>query len=267
MSQMAPEAGPRGCRCGRSTRDHAYVCEDCLGDLSRALGDIPWLTEELETTLTHTRGVDYRRLGGSKATETRLPMHQKAGDLLDELRAILRSWVKFCAEDGITHQSPSVALPRDHPVSMSRWLMWRVDGLAWHELGPEAVTEITGIVTRGTKTIDRPADSWFAGPCDNCEEDLYAKAQTGDVKCRNCEQTYDIQARREWLLSEAEDRLANATDLARAVSWLGSAPLTAARVWKWSERGRIVAHGHDGRSPLYRIGDAIDLLASDTKAG
>jgi hypothetical protein len=29
------------CRCGRPTRDDAYVCEDCGSSLARALGDVP----------------------------------------------------------------------------------------------------------------------------------------------------------------------------------------------------------------------------------
>lgn len=265
MSHMAVE--PTGCRCGKPTRDHAYVCEDCLTQLSQALAEIPWLLDELENTRTRTRGIDYRALGGAKSSEPPLPIHPKAAEHVAELHNILVAWVKFCAEDGITHQSTTVALPRDNSMSMSRWLMWRVDGLGFVELGSDCVNEIVGNVRAGKRIIDRPAESWFAGPCDQCEEDLYAKAQTGAVQCRNCEKTYDIAERREWLLAEAEDRLANATEIARAVSWLGSLPLTPDRVWKWAERGRIVAHGHDGRSPLYRIGDAINLLAAGTRAG
>lgn len=253
------------CKCGRATRDDAFVCEDCLGDLNRALGDIPWLTTELDTTLTRTRGVDYRALGGAKATETPLPMHLKAGELQAELRAILVAWVKFCAEDGITHQSPTVALPRDNATSMSRWLMWRVDGLAYNELGSDAVTEITGIVNRGTRIIDRPADRWFAGPCDECQEDLYAASQVGDIKCRNCGTGFDIAERREWLIGEAEDRLATAAVIAGAVPIIAGLHITADRIYKWKQRGQILDRGHDGANPLYRVGDVIDLMTMGPK--
>ena len=32
-------------------------------------------------------------------------------------------------------------LPADNLVALSRWLLWRVDGLGLHDIGPEAVAE------------------------------------------------------------------------------------------------------------------------------
>lgn len=251
------------CRCGRPTRDAAYFCDDCGDKLARALAEVPWLDTELEVTITGTKGVDYRR-GGVRSTEHRLPVNLAASTARDTLRAVLVSWVLFCDEEGVRHQSPRVGLPSDTLAAMSRWLLWRVDGLALLDIGPEAVAEVSAAVGHARRLIDRPADRWYAGPCD-CGEDLYARTQAGAVACAGCEATYDIATRREWLLATAEDRLANAATIARAVSWLGAAPLTSDRVRKWAERGRILAHGHDGRSPLYRVGDAIDLLAGDTR--
>jgi len=138
--------------------------------------------------------------------------------------------------------------------------------LGRHDIGPDAVDEITDAVADCRRVIDRAPERWYAGPCE-CGADLYAKRRTGIVTCRECGHEYDVEARREWLLAEAEDRLANAATIARAVSWLGAEPLTSATVRKWAQRGRLLAKGHDGRGPLYRIGDAIDLLAKEsTKA-
>lgn len=170
------------------------------------------------------------------------------------------------------HSSPDDGLPADTLTALSRWLLWRVDGLALHEAGSDAVDEITDAVTKCHRIIDRPADRWFAGPCNaeledgaECGRDLYAVAEKGNVKCTGCGAVYDIAERRTWLLAAAEDRLHDATTIARSVSWLGASPLNAARVRQWASRGRIVAKGHDGNQPLYRIGDAIDLLAASTK--
>lgn len=270
MSEMAPETPPHDlCRCGRPTRDHAPVCDTCADNLTQALSELPWLTTELNVTLTGTKGVDYRRSGGTPSSEPRLPIHVAASELLTDIRATLTSWVKFCADEHIRHQSPKLGLPADSIQAMSGWLLWRVDGLAFHDIGPDAVEEITVLVVKGKRLVDRPADKWYAGPCDQneCGADLYARSTVGNVKCAECGATYDIGERRTWLLEAAEDRLATAADLARAVSWLGAAPLTSDRVRKWAERGRILAHGHDGRYPLYRVGDAINLLADTTKAG
>lgn len=259
------------CRCGRPTRDAAYVCDQCGDDLARALGDVPWLTDELQTTITRQRATPTE--GGGKSFDKPLPWHEKAADTLRTLHGLLVSWARFCEEEAIRNSSPRTRMLDSHddnPAALSRWLLWRVDGLTLHDIGPDAVDELTDAVAACHRVIDRRPDRWYAGPCltEGCGSDLYARRREGSVKCRDCEAVYDVAERREWLLLEAEDRLAPAADLARAVSWLGAEPLTPDRVRKWAERGRITAKAHDGRRPLYRVGDAIDLLASDTqKAG
>lgn len=260
------------CRCGQPTRDAAYVCETCADRLSRALGDVPALVDELEVTITKQRALPTE--GGSAASETALPWHEKAADARRALHGLLAMWSRFCEEEHVRHSSPRVRPLDEHDdnlVALSRWLLWRVDGLTLHDIGPEAVEEITDAVAECHRIIDRRPDRWYAGPCTEttddlreCGADLYARRTVGEVRCRDCGAVYDVEKRRRWLLDEAEDRLADAATVARAVSWLGAEPLNPGRVRKWAERGRITAKGHDGRRPLYRIGDAIDLLASDT---
>lgn len=261
------------CRCGKPTRDQAFVCDHCLDQLNQALAETPWLNRELNTTLTGQTGVDYRRGGGSRTAEHRLPIHLAASQAQSHLRATLVAWTRFCHDENVRHQSPNSDLPADTVPAMSRYLMWRVDGLGLLDIGPDAVDEITKAVRDGKRVVDRPADKWYVGPCEACGSGMYATPGTATIKCRAplgedfCGHLHDVASRRAALLVEAEDRLASAHNVARAVSWLGATPLTAARVRKWAERDRIFAKGHDGRSPLYRIGDAIDLLASETKVG
>jgi len=255
------------CRCGRPLRDTLTVCDTCADQLATALGDVPWLDDELETSITRQRALPTE--GGARTAETPLPWHEKASETRRHLRALLVSWTRLCDEEAVAHQSPADDLPADTLPAISRWLMWRVDGLARHDAGPDAVDEITDAVAACRFVIDRRPDRWYAGPCvaegdgGPCAADLYARASTGVVECRECGSVYDVAERREWLLAEAHDRLADAATVARAVSWLGTAPLTPALVRKWAERGRILVKGHDGTRPLYRIGDAIDLLRDD----
>jgi hypothetical protein len=245
----------------------------CADDLAKALGDVPWLTEELEVTISRQKGVDYRNVGGGKggkkASERPSPVVWGASEARVHLRALLVSWSRFCHDEHVRNSSPSDDLPTDDLVSMSRYLLWRVDGLTLNEIGSDAVDEITSAVAHCHRLIDSRPDRWYAGPCNaetdgrECGVDLYAKSIKGDVRCEACAAVYDVAARRSWLLAAAEDRLADAATIARSVSWLGTLPLNAARVRKWAERGRIVAKAHDGEKPLYRIGDAIDLLAKE----
>lgn len=260
----APDAGDGECRCGKPTRDRAYVCDDCTDLFARALGDVPWIDEQTTITITRQRAIPTE--GGARTFEKPLPWHDHAAEARRTLHGLLATWCRFCEEEQVRHSSPLDGLPVDTLPAMSAWLLWRLDGLALRDIGPEAVDEITDAVAACHRVIDRRPDRWYAGPCvtEDCTADLYAKRRDGYVDCRDCGATYDVAARRVWLLAEAEDRLAPAVEVARAVSWLGAAPLTADRVRKWAQRERIVAKGHDGHRPLYRIGDAIDLLASDT---
>lgn len=266
------------CTCGRPTRDVAYVCETCIDNLARDLGEIPWLEDELETTTTRQQGINYAG-ATSKGAEIPSPVHWGAADARRHLTELLASWVLFCSETHVANQSPDQTLPAPELVPMSRWLLWRLDGLALVDIGPEIIDELTNAIAKCRRVIDRPADKLYAGRCDSeydagegqivtCPEDLYVRVGAKVVNCQTCGTPSDIPQRRARLLKEAEEVLATAVEISRAVSWLGTEPLTADRVRQWASRDRLLARGHDkdGR-PMYRVGDAIDLLSGTTKRG
>ncbi len=260
------------CACGKPTRDDAYACDDCGDAMARALGDVPALESDLDLTLSRQRRFS-SGANGSRAAETPLPYNAGASDAMGHLRAILVGWVRLCDEEGVRSSDYRDKFPANDLTSMSRWLMWRVDGLTRHEAATDAVDEITGAVNACHRVIDRPADRWFAGPCDQCGRDLYARQGAEKVACEACAIEYDVTARREWLLSSARDHHATASEIARAVIvWTdhdsGESRLTD-RIRKWADRGRIDVKGHveiHGRlRPLYQVGDVLDLLEQDAR--
>lgn len=254
----APNA-PTMCRCGAPTRNHAYVCDPCLDHAARHLGDTPWLATELDTTITRQRGNPTTGIGGANDA---LPWHEAASRTSRELDNLLRRWAAHADPLGL------LELAGDHnvtPAALSRLLLRHLDHFALDPAGPDLVDQLHRVAYRAGRIIDNRPEAWYAGPCEICKRDLYAHTRRGTIACPDCGRTYDVEARRDWLLGEAEDRLANAVTVAQAVSWLGAQPLTPTRIRKWAERGRLVPRGHDGRSPLYRVGDAIDLLAADTR--
>jgi hypothetical protein len=245
--------------CDRPVGD-GWTCQACADKLSRALGDVPALWKELDVVLTRqSRYSDPQGRGGDKA----LPFNLKASDVGQALRGTLNTWCRLIAEER------GKDLPEDHPAAVARWLLGSVTWLRHHRAGADAVDEITSVVHKMRYIIDRPPGRWFAGPCDKCERDLYAVDGAASVDCRDCDLVYDVADRRAWLLGQAQDRLLTAAELARAVSWLGSEPLTAERVRKWAERKRIVSHGttvHRGNEiPTYLVSDAIDLMEQDAR--
>lgn len=290
------------CPCGAPTHG-AYLCGGCAKSLEIALGNISAYWQDLDNVrakLTRYGGQDGRSMEKRLPIDTRFagPYWVRSGDewvtrtpdgtaLMDAVRNTVTTWVRLVLDaypviTGPVCANPCLHIscsrvrrsrpPADNIPSCCSYLLGHADRARVVEWGPEMLDEMDDLETQLRRMVDRPADKWFAGPCDQCERDLYATTGAAEVACHECDLVYDVNARRAWLLQQAEDRLVNATMLARAVSWLGAMPLTAARVWKWAERERIVAKAHETQGgrvlPLYRIGDALDLLAADTqKAG
>lgn len=136
----------------------------------------------------------------------------------------------------------------------------QADWLAHRPEAVEAFDELEGAIGLIKSAIDTAGDSTYAGPCDICSRDMYAKPGALEVECRPCALVYDLADRREWLLKQAEDRLETATNVARAITAYGQT-LTPERIRQWKTRGRITAHGEDASGrPLFRIGDVLEVL-------
>jgi hypothetical protein len=251
------------CRCAKPTRDHATFCDDCGDRLARSLGDMAWVDTELATTIGKERGLPTE--GGPAGSEKSLPFHLAAAEVRDNLRNTLVGWVRICHEEGVRSSDPSVGLPEDTLTGMSRWLLWRVDGLAFHEAGGDAVDEITYAVTQAVKAIDLAPERQYVGPC-ACGRDLYRKPGAPLVKCRACEQEYDAEA---FILGMRArladlDLLVTASEGAGLLSRYGL-ETTARIIYGWEERKLTIAHGErlEGKKKrrVFRFNDLVQLAA------
>lgn len=275
---------PTTCLCSRPAGD-GYLCKPCTGTLERALAETPFLIRELDIVITR-QTVHAARSDGSRSTGIPLPFHVAASDTRRRLATALDFTAATLIRTGHANSCP--VSPRPHHTSV--WLLAQLDTIRHHAQAQEFHNLILEPVAKARWLIDRPADRWYAGPCNNlvhreapepvgteiyeCGAELYATAGAAEVKCRSCAAVYDVQARRDWLLAAAEDHLANAAVCARAVSWLGGAKLTPTLIRVWHARGRLMAKAHepypsgtdpDRTRPLYRVGDVIDLLAQQTQ--
>lgn len=249
------------CACGKPTRDAAYVCDGCLGDLTKALAEIPWLVGELEVTISKQRGVDYRALGGSPSSETPAPIHIPALEARRALRAALVTCVQFCEEEHIRHQSASTRRPVDSLESMSRWLMWRVDGLGLNDMGYEFADDIVDAAAKCRHAIDRAPERRYAGPCE-CGRDLYHKPGATEVKCGDCARTYDVAELYEWMRQGVMGRLVTAREGSTLLGRF-DLPTPQAAIDQWHARKRIVDRGSNPAGHrLYLIDDLLGLAAT-----
>jgi hypothetical protein len=249
------------CGCGRPTGTDRFLCGDCSDHYAQALGSVPGLVDDLEVTLAkQARFTDTALV---PVHNTGLPYDQAASDSLHRLRAELVSLVRLCVDDRVRSSDYRDRWPADTPASMSRWLLWRVDGVAVMDWAADAMV-LVEVVAQALLIVDRPPDLAYAGPCD-CGRDLYVDPGHALVQCDHCGAGWDLAARRTWLLEAVRDRLATATEISRALSSL-DVPVTPETIRSWKHRGRITTKGHDvSGSPLYRVGDAVDLLAQRTQ--
>lgn len=233
-----------------------HVCTHCSGRLERALGDIPALTEELDTVLTKQAryaAADARR------GERSLPFSPEASELGWVLRNTLATWCRLIAEER------GKKLPgNDTPPAMARWLLSHVEWLRHHRAGHEAVEEITSVVHKVCRIVDRPAERIYAGPCRDCNGDMYGKPGAAKVECRPCGLEYDVAGMVEWMRSEARGRLVTAKEGAVLLSRFGLTT-TRNRIDLWHHRKLITVAGHDAEGrQLFLIDDLIDRAAKQT---
>jgi hypothetical protein len=252
------------CRCGRPTRDAAHVCDQCADTLTRTLGEIPWLEEQLEVTITGTSGIDYRTLGGTPSATPPSPVHWGAAEARANLRHSLVTWVQMCHEAGVRNSSPTPGLPKDTLADISRWLLWRVDGLTLLDIGPDAVDEITNAAAYCHRLIDRRPERQYLGRCDLCQAgSVYATPGGRWARCEACDTAVDADTIKTKLLAELDDRLCTAAEIAHLSTYLGlksGREQVRNRINQWHTRGLITNESMLDGDPAFRFGAVYERL-------
>lgn len=271
--------------CSRPMGEQATFCAGCAYKLDAALADVctyHGLAYDLDLAITRQARIGSR--DGSRPTEAAVPVNLKASEVAGNLKGILSSWARVVHEEtdapllgptcrrcqhgscaAIRHRE----LPPDTLTGIAAWLRPRVGWLRHHEAGAEAYDEITEAVRDARRIVDRPADKLYAGPCDECGEDLYARLEAVYVTCTSDaheegeEPTWSVEERRRWLLDSARDVLASGTEISRALTRYAQ-PVTPSALRGYVHRGQLVARGErqeGGRMVmLYRLGDVLDIL-------
>lgn len=251
-----------------------YVCVRCTFDYDEALriaaitydtatGRVHCLLDELETMLSRQARMT-QGTGGARSSERPLPFDNRASDALDRItRAVMDAYrVTMRRRDSQLVIGPRFAarLLRNDLTDLLRKPECARMILALHEANASALA-----------VIDRPPDRWYAGQCSAlvdvsnaapqgiCLFDLYAMPDAVTVTCAVCGTVHNVEQRRSTLLTAAEDVLATATEIARAVALFGE-EISAARIHTWSARKRLTQRGvNTAGQPLYRVGDVIAI--------
>lgn len=252
--------------CSAVAADTATLCAACLTQTQDALRRVATLWRQLDIVRCRLTTYTSGRVGGRSST-TPLPWV----DVTEAEQVVadtLAAWVAD-AERATAEACPhSDATPRQAVEALwlsskANWIRHTEDAFMLHDEA-EHIAMLLAVV------VDRPADARYVGPCepdsdpDACTGELYAQPGRDTVICPVCGVARVIADRHAELLDAAQDRLETAAVCARAVTLWGE-PVRADRIRKWKERGRITVRGHDtAGSPLYRLGDVIDLAREDT---
>lgn len=263
LSRVKPADLGTLCACGQPTRGGAYGCDDCAGELQRFYGDVPWLVEQLDISVTRQRGKRTGAGGGEV-----LPWLDRAAIAQRRIAGLLDTTVRLCQAAHVRNQSPYQGPPTRGPVAASKWLLWRVDGLPHVRVFPDLLRASVHTERNVLHVIDCEPDLLYLGQCgnDGCDGAVFAFNGEDTGKCRACRATYDVDRRRAALFADLDDKLCTAAELAHLTTYLDLG-VDRAKVRKlinqWHTRGVLEAKGHDAAgAPTFRYADAIGRLAA-----
>lgn len=244
------------CTAGCGTETDLYLCDQCAESFAEDLRSASWLAGELDVTISRQTGAAIGSMRPS--AEKPLPVNMRAADIAARLQSELMHWsAEVAGMRGTDVDAVSTA-------GFAVWLLANVDGVRLHPHAGEIARNIADVVRDAVHVIDRPAERWYAGPCE-CGADMYSRSKEGSVRCPQCQAEYDVTERRESLLSEIEDQWATTEELSSALGSLGK-PVTPARIRQWSSRGKLVKlppHPADkNQRPRYRVAEVLSLLTN-----
>jgi hypothetical protein len=265
----------------------ARICGACTAELDRELAAVPGLAEDLDLAITRQTRMGGGSVGGH-SDERPLPWHERASEAATVLQVTLLGWARVLNDTVRPLQGPVCCScqhptclyadlgrePHHQPARTAAWLRRHTGALIRHPAGPDAVDEILAAARNARWAVDAPPrDLIYAGPCNGCEGDLYARPGASRVACRWCRDeeggrlTYEVAARRQWMLDALEDLELTAPAIARALSSL-KRPIKPALLHTWVARGRLVPAGADeaGRQ-LFHVRDVLDLVAAGETRG
>jgi hypothetical protein len=293
---------PTCVQCSRPMGDQAYVCSVCADKDRAILMGVAQLAPEIEAAVAKLSRFT-QSAGGSGGR----PLPVDLGKAADAAAVgnTVSTWARHVAESrGLTigwpehgkasgplcrkawscaHRSCERIRVRPRTVGIAvaaEFLAGQVEWLRHQPEAGEAFDELRYAAGLLERLLGGPSPRWYAGPCraplvdddgvdtgELCEVDLYAAPGAATVRCRSCGATDDAQARKEWLLDEAQDALVHAELMARALTALGIEDMTPARVRGMARHGRLLPKGVNAAGdPTYRVGDVLAVVEEQDRA-
>lgn len=260
-------------QCGKPS-DGWFVCKSCGEEMAEALGNIAWLMEQLDLSVTGQ--VRYGTPNGGRSTEIPLPVNMFASDVQHYLVNEITTTVRMIAEDNSWEE------PEGSVIEAAAWLAHRVSAVRLHAAGGDMVDNLLDLAEKATKAVDKPAQRQYLGNCEDearldadremiCTGAIYQQPGEAFAECDRCRASYLADAIRERLLKNLDDRLCTAAEIARLSTFLGlnaNREQVRNKVNVWAKRNRIERAGSvtdedKASAPSYRFGIVWRLLVQE----
>jgi hypothetical protein len=236
--------------CDSTLRRDEHLCRRCVVKAERAVADLPALAAELERAIARQGSAPTGGHGSSKPGG-KIPLNLNALEKRNHEQLVTVAACELGYRPNPTNLVGTVyAILAD--VSL---IQYRTDG-------PELARMIHRAVADWRAAIDHHEDRVFAGRCNECGQQMFARPNSKTFGCptRGCEASYDTGDQLRYVLDQIRETLWP-IDMIRqfAKNQLG-VQVNTATVRSWRNRGQLVAHGldHDGRE-TFRVGDYLDL--------
>lgn len=240
-----------GRKCGVELRDE-FLCSDCAARAVRAAKALPALRAELETTIARQDRSSGRGGSVGRGGESKLPINLNALAQRNHEQIV----VAFACELGYVLDTFDLTGAVDAIIADPMRLQMAIDGPAFAKAIHRAASE-------WRHTVDRHDDRVYAGPCNECRSEMYARIDSDTVRCPGCRAEYTTSEQRQWVLEQVRDTLWPIRLIRAALgNWLG-VKVNDSTVRSWRKRQRLVPKGVNAdNEDTYRVGDYLDLAES-----
>lgn len=252
----------KSCPLCQAEQSEGLLCHADTSRLERDLGDVASIVADLDITLSRQAKIGSGGKSGKGGAHERFPIGMGAVDPRWVLENVLTTWIR-----DITGDTWRPALGTHPTQAAAAHLLIEIPAIRRHPAVEELVDEITDAIRLARRTVDRPAEQAFVGPClakfedVTCTEDLYARPWSSHVTCKVCGITHEVADRRQWLLDQAEDRIVTVREAAQWVGMVGQIHVTEDRIRGYIRRGTLGTRSLPDDPIAIRLGDLLDLVA------
>jgi hypothetical protein len=253
-------------QCTAETPDGIYLCHACCARLEQLLCELDSIVQDLVTaipraSLTASYG---ERVSSSGSLHAPLPINDTA---LDAHIALDKYLMRVCLELA----KVAGPLSRRDSSGLASYLLSNMGTLRTQDWAGDVEAKLSRLLRECEDVTRVHEQQVFAGTCQECETDLYARKGDPQARCRTCGLSYDVTRWTAYAQTAKDYYIGTAADLSRKLS----APqygylITADQIRKWAtKRGEkdpklIRANpevGEDGKPipPAYRLGDVLGL--------